>query len=60
MIDGRIFFNPTVKNSLRTYENIRKYVTGQGNDYTTGYLKDHLYFERYYKLMAIDLISNKN
>ena len=37
MIDGRIFFNPTVKNSLRTYENIRKYVTGQGNDYTTGY-----------------------
>ena len=54
MIDGKIFFNPTVKNSLRTYDNIGKNVTGQGNEYTTGYLIDHLYFEKYYKSMAID------
>ena len=60
MIDGKIFFNPTVKNSLRTYDNIGKNVTGQGNEYTTGYLIDHLYFKKYYKSMAIDLINNKN
>ena len=24
--------DPTVKNNLRTYDNIRKIVTGQGND----------------------------
>ena len=28
MIDGRNFFNQTVKNNLRTYDNIQKLVTG--------------------------------
>ena len=34
MIDGRDFFNQTIKNCLRTYDNIQKVATGQGNDYT--------------------------
>ena len=37
MIDGRNFFHQQVKNSLRTYDNIRKIATGQGDDYTTGF-----------------------
>ena len=32
--------------------NIRKIVTGQGDDYTTGYLLDYPYFK---KFVAIDL-----
>ena len=49
------FFDQTVKNALRTYDNIRKIATGQGDDYTTGSLLDYPYFEKYYKLIAIDL-----
>ena len=37
------------------YENIRKIVTGQGDDYTTGCLLDYTYFKNYHKMIAIDL-----
>ena len=39
MIDGRNFFNQTMKNDLRT-DNIRKTSTGQGDNYTTECLLD--------------------
>ena len=35
MTDGQSFFDQPVKNNLRTYDNIRKIATGQGDDYTT-------------------------
>ena len=35
VIDRRNFFDQPVKNSLRTYDNIRKIATGQGDDCTT-------------------------
>ena len=40
---------------MRTYHNIKKTTTGQGDDYTTGCLLDYLYFKEHYKLIAIDL-----
>ena len=40
MIDGRIFFDQPVNNNLRTYDNIRKITTGQGDDYTIDCLLD--------------------
>ena len=55
MIDGRNFFDQPIKNDLKTYDNIRKIATGQGDDYTTRYLLDYIYFKNYYKLIAIDL-----
>ena len=39
----------------KTYENIRRVVTGKGDDYTTGCLLDYLYFKENYKMIAIDL-----
>ena len=33
MIDGRSFFDQTVKINLRTYDNIQKNATGQLDDY---------------------------
>ena len=39
----------------KTYENIRKITTGQGDDYTTGCLLDYAYFKDHYKMIAIDL-----
>ena len=43
----------------KTYENIRKIATGQGDDYETGYLLDYPYFKDHYKMIAIDLIKQQ-
>ena len=32
MIDGKNFFDQPVQSSMRTYDNIRKIATGQGDD----------------------------
>lgn len=55
MIDGRNFFDRLVKNNTRTYENIRKNATVQGDGYTSGCLLDFPYFKENYILDAIDL-----
>ena len=39
----------------KTYEDIKRIATGQGDDYTTGCLLDYSYFKENYKLIAIDL-----
>ena len=55
VIDGRNFFGQSIKNDLKTYDNIRKIATGQGDDYTTGSSLDCPYFQQHYKLIVIDL-----
>ena len=55
MINGENFFDQPIKNNNVTYENIRKIATGQGDDYTTGYLLDYSYFMDTYKMIAVDL-----
>ena len=55
IIDGRNFFDQPIKNDLKTYDNIRKIATGQGDDYTAGCFLDYPYFKENYKLIAIDL-----
>ena len=55
MIDGRNFFDQPINSMTKTYENIRKIATGQGDDYTTGCLLDYSYFKDHYKMIAIDL-----
>ena len=55
MIDGKNFFDQPINSMNKTYENIRKIATGQGDDYTTGCLLDYTYFKKYYKMIAIDL-----
>ena len=36
-------------------KNIRKIATGQGDDYTIGFLLDYLYFKENYKFIAVYL-----
>ena len=55
MIDGKNIFDQTVASDIRTYDNIQKLSTGQGNDYTTGCLLDYNYFNKHHKILAIDL-----
>ena len=54
-IDGKNFFDQAINNDIKTYENIRKIATGQGDDYTIGGLLDYPYIKENYKMIAIDL-----
>ena len=38
MIDGKNLFDQPMKNDLKIHDNVRKIVTGWGDDYTTGCL----------------------
>ena len=55
MIDGKNFFDQPINNMIKTYENIRKSTIGEGDDCTTGCLLDYTYFQKYYKMIGIDL-----
>ena len=48
-IDGRNFYDQPINDSIKQYDEIRKISTGQGDDYTTGYLLDFAYFEKNYR-----------
>ena len=51
MIDGKHFFDQPLNNNLKTYENVRKIATPQGDDYTVGCLLDYISFKYYYKMI---------
>ena len=53
--DRKNFFDQSINSIIKSYENIRKITTGQGDDYTTGCLLDYSYFKDHYKMIAIDL-----
>ena len=55
MIDGRNLFDQAINSMTKTYKNIRKIATGQGDHYTTGCLLVYSYFKDPYKMIAIDL-----
>ena len=58
-IDGRNFYDQAINDSIKQYDEIRKISTGQGDDYTTGCLLDFAYFEKNYRLIAVDLSKQK-
>ena len=55
MTDGKNSFDQPINSMTKTYENIRKTATGQGDYYTTGCLSGYFYFKNHYKMIAIDL-----
>ena len=55
MIDGRNVFGQPINSMTKTYEYIRRIAPSPGDDYTTGCLLDYSYFNKNYKLIAIDL-----
>ena len=58
-IDGRNFYDQPINDSIKQYDKIRKISTGQGDDYTTDCLLDFTYFEKNYRLIAVDLSKQK-
>ena len=60
MIDGKNLLDQPIKDKKVTYENIRKFATRQGDDFTTGSLLDYPYFISNYKMIAVDLVNNNH
>ena len=58
-IDGRNFYDQSINDLIRQYDEVRKISTGQDDDYTTGCLLDFAYFEKIYRLIAADLSKQK-
>ena len=58
-IDGRNFYDQPINGSIKQYDEVRKVLTGQGDDYTTGCLLDFAHFEKTYRLIAADLSKQK-
>ena len=53
------FYDQPINYSIKQYDEIRKASTGQGDDYTTGCLLDFVYFEKNFRLIAVDLSKQK-
>ena len=55
IIDGRNFYDNPIESDIEKYRELKKVMIGKGEDYTTGFLLDYNYFDKYYKLVAADL-----
>ena len=58
VIDGRNFYDNPLEIDIKKYRELKK-VMRKGEDYTTGSLLDYDYFNKHYKLVAIDLSKQK-
>ena len=59
IIDGRNFYDNPIESDIEKYRELKKVMTGKGEDYTTGSLLDYNYFKKHYKLVAVDLSKQK-
>ena len=58
-IDERNFYDQSINDSIKQYDEIRKISTGQGDDYTAGCLLDFAYFKNDFRLITADLSKQK-
>ena len=58
-IDGRNFYDQSINDLIKQYDEVKKISTGQGDDYATGCLLDFAYLKKNYRLIAADLSKQK-
>ena len=58
-IDGKNFCDQSINDSIKQYDKIRKILTGQSDDYTTGCLLDYVYFKEDFRKITADLSKKK-
>ena len=59
IIDERNFYDNPIESDIEKYRELKKVMIGKGEDYTTGSLLDINYFDKHYKLIAVDLSKQK-
>ena len=57
--DRRKFYDNPIESDIEKYRQLKKVMIGKGEDYTTGPLLDFNYFDKHYKLVAVDLSKQK-
>ena len=55
LVDGEKIYDQPIDDLVKQCDEIRKIVTGQGDDYTTGCLLDYQYFKDHYRLQLISV-----
>ena len=55
IIDGRNFYDNPIESDIEKYRELEKVMIGKGEDNTTEFLFDFNYFDKHYKLVAVDL-----
>ena len=59
IIDGRNFYDNPIKSEIEKYRELTKVMIGKGEENSTGSLFDFNYFNKHYKLVAVDLSKQK-
>ena len=59
IIDGKNFYDNPIESDIKKYRELKKVMIGKGEDYTTESLLDFNYFDKHYKLVAVDLSKQK-
>ena len=59
IIDARNFYDNPIESDIEKYRELKKLMIRKGEDYTTGSLLDFNYFDKHYKLVAVDLSKQK-
>ena len=59
IIDGRNFYDNPIESDIEKYRELKDLMIGKEEDYTTGSLLDYDYFNKHYKLVAVDLSKQK-
>ena len=59
IIDGRNFYDNPIESDIEKYRELKKVMIGKGEGNTTGSLFDFNYFDKHYKLVAVDLSKQK-
>ena len=59
IIDGRNFYDNLIESDIEKYRELKNVMIGKGEDYTTGSSLDYNYFDKHYKLVAVDLSKQK-
>ena len=55
LVDGEKIYDQPIDDLVKQCDEIRKTVTGQGDDFTTGCLLDYQYFKDHYRLQLISV-----
>ena len=59
-IDGRNFYDQSINDLIKEYDEVTKISTGQCDNCTTGCLLDFAYFEKSYRLIAAGFSKQKS
>ena len=59
VIDGRNFYDNPIESDIEKYRELKKVMIGKGADYATGSLLNYNYFDKHYKLVAVDSSKQK-